>query len=84
MKGSFQALPKGVKVTNFEVLSINPKTRSRERMPFATIEEAESHQRRAQAEGRLVVEIVSSPAEFKEWHEKTKAAIEYLKETGGS
>lgn len=62
-------------MTRFEVLSIHPQTKSPERMPFATHEEAKRHKRRTEAGGRLLVTIVSSLQEREEWRQNTKALL---------
>jgi len=70
-------------MAKYEVLSINPKTQLLELMPFPTLEQAESHHRTARSEGRLMVEIIDSPAQFKEWQRKAQEVVKQLKEAAG-
>jgi hypothetical protein len=64
-------------MTKFEVLSINPETKSLERMPFQGREAAESHRQRAEREGRLLVEIISSPEEHEAWQQKSRTVLSF-------
>ena len=67
-------------MSRYDVASINTQTKVLESMPFATFEQAESHQRRAWAEGRLLVEIIDSPQQFKEWQKQAQEILKRLKE----
>jgi hypothetical protein len=57
---------------NFEVLSINADTKRLERMSFDTLERAQAHKLRAESEGRLLVAIVQSPEEHREWDKQAR------------
>jgi hypothetical protein len=70
-------------MAKYDVLSIDPKTNLLESMPFETLEQAESHRRRARKEGRLLVEIIDSPAQFREWKKKAQETVKHLKEAAG-
>jgi len=54
-------------MARYDVVSINPKTKLLESMPFGTLEQAESHKRTATKEGRLLVEVIDSPERFNAW-----------------
>ena len=79
--GGFQPAPKGSVMTKFEVLSINPKTKSPELMPCETLEQAQSQRRIAIGLGRLLVEIVDSHAAHESWQAKAREEIRQLQGT---
>jgi bacterioferritin (cytochrome b1) len=62
-------------MTEFEVLSIHPETKSAELMQFADRASAEAHKQRAERERRLLVEIISSQEEHEAWLQKAKQII---------
>jgi hypothetical protein len=66
-------------MSNFVVLSFNPTTRCPELMQFETLLDAESHNLRAQDEGRILVEIVASPDQH-EWALKAREIAEACKD----
>lgn len=67
-------------MANFDVLSINPETRSPENTFCETIEEAQSQERTARRLGRLFVEIVDSakPSQREQWQKNAKDLIRQL------
>jgi hypothetical protein len=65
-------------MSKYEVLSINLKTKGPEQMSFASLDQAESHERRAKREGRRLVKVVDSPAMREAWKKKAQKAVERL------
>jgi hypothetical protein len=62
----------------FEVLCINPGTKSPELMLFETKAEAQSHKRMAEGRGKLLVEIISSAEEHEEWRHRAMELVSSL------
>jgi len=60
-------------MVRYIVLSLNPTTKSPGLMVAETLEHAESQQRRALADGRLLAVIVTSWAEHEAWRQVAAA-----------